>query len=106
MIYTHPKYDHLQEVDPRETVRRRLLERAGWYAQKDVPASPTVFNADAEAAKSATVRDVFDAKLADLLENAGLALTSQVSDAPDSILLEISGVGPAKLAHIREVLGG
>ena len=30
MIYRHPKITHTQEVKESETVKRRLLEKAGW----------------------------------------------------------------------------
>ena len=106
IIYTHPKYTHAQEVDPRETVRMRLLERAGWSAQSDAPAAPPAPEPEAPAIGPVTVHDVFDAKLADLLNDAGYAFASQVRSAPDNKLLAISGIGQAKLAHIREVLSG
>lgn len=106
IIYTHPKHAHVQEVDPRETVRMQLLERAGWSAKKDAPTSPPAVEADSTDASAVTVHHVFDAKLADLLSAAGFPLASQVNDAPDSILLKISGIGPAKLVQIREALGG
>lgn len=129
IIYTHPKHSHVQEVDPRETVRMRLLERAGWSAREDAPAVAEVGHITSETlgdlsgeggygssgyfvgmlavdAPAPTVHDIFDAKLADLLSEAGFSLASQVNEAPDSILLKISGIGPAKLAQIREAFNG
>ena len=106
MIYTHPKYDHTQEVQPHEKVRMRLLERAGWSAQSEAPAAPPTPEPEAPAVGPVTVHDVFDAKLADLLNDAGYAFASQVRSASDDDLLAISGIGAAKLAHIREVLSG
>ena len=118
MIYTHPKYDHTQEVQPHEKVRMRLLEQAGWSAQSEAPATGlhisggiTGIDISQEAydlirGNPATVHDIFDPKLADLLNDAGYAFASQVRSAPDDKLLAISGIGAAKLAHIREVLSG
>ena len=106
IIYTHPKYTHAQEVDPRETVRMRLLERAGWSAQSDAPAAPPVPEPEAPAIGPVTVHEVFDPKLADLLDDAGYWALDKLRSASDDDLLAISGIGQAKLAHIREVLSG
>ena len=106
MIYTHPKYDHTQEVQPHEKVRMRLLERAGWSAQSDAPAAPPVPEPEAPAVGPDTVHEVFDPKLADLLDDAGYWALDKLRSASDDDLLAISGIGAAKLAHIREVLSG
>lgn len=34
MIYRHPKYNHTLEVSEDERVKRQVLERAGWKADK------------------------------------------------------------------------
>ena len=106
MIYTHPKYDHTQEVQPHEKVRMRLLERAGWSAQSDAPAAPPVPEPEASTVGPDTVHEVFDPKLADLLDDAGYWALDKLRSASDDDLLAISGIGQAKLAHIREVLSG
>ena len=106
MIYTHPKYDHTQEVQPHEKVRMRLLERAGWSAQSDAPAAPPVPEPEAPAIGPVTVHEVFDPKLADLLDDAGYWALDDLRSASDDDILAISGIGAAKLAHIREVLSG
>ena len=106
MISTHPKYDHTQEVQPHEKVRTRLLERAGWSAQSDAPAAPPVPEPEAPAIGPVTVHEVFDPKLADLLDDAGYWALDKLRAASDDDLLAISGIGAAKLAHIREVLSG
>ena len=106
MIYTHPKYDHTQEVQPHEKVRMRLLERAGWSAQSEAPAAPPVPEPEAPAIGPVTVHEVFDPKLADLLDDAGYWALDNLRSASDDDILAISGIGAAKLAHIREVLSG
>ena len=106
MIYTHPKYDHTQEVQPHEKVRMRLLERAGWSAQSEAPAAPPAPDPEAPAVGPDTVHEVFDPKLADLLDDAGYWALDKLRSASDDDLLAISGIGQAKLAHIREVLSG
>ena len=106
MIYTHPRYDHTQEVQPHEKVRMRLLERAGWSAQSDAPAAPPVPEPEAPAIGPVTVHEVFDPKLADLLDDAGYWALDNLRSASDDDILAISGIGAAKLAHIREVLSG
>lgn len=40
MKYSHPKFKHTQEVGENETVKRRLLERAGWKPAKDGETQP------------------------------------------------------------------
>ena len=118
IIYTHPKYDHTQEVQPHEKVRMRLLERAGWSAQSEVPSSGGVFAGsitgidispetyDLIRGNPVSVHDVFDAKVADLLNDAGYGVVESVRQASDEDLLAISGIGAAKLAHIRKVISG
>ena len=107
IIYTHPKYDHVQEVDPRETVRIRLLERAGWSVRGAKPVSPDIFVvSDEPPLFPDSASNLFDAKLAELLEDAGYRWVSDIRAASDDDLLAISGIGAAKLAHIREVSGG
>ena len=106
MIYTHPRYDHTQEVQPHEKVRMRLLERAGWSAQSDAPAAPPVPEPEAPPVGPDTVHEVFEPKLADLLDDAGYWALDKLRAASDDDILAISGIGAAKLAHIREVLSG
>ena len=118
IIYTHPKYTHTQEVQPHEKVRMRLLERAGWSAQSEVPSSGGVFAGSITGidigqetyelirGNPVSVHDVFDDSIADLLNDAGYGVVESVRQASDEDLLAISGVGAAKLAHIREVLSG
>ena len=118
MIYTHPKYDHTQEVQPHEKVRMRLLERAGWSAQSEAPATGLHISGgitgidisqetyDAIRGNPDTVHEVFEPKLADLLDDAGYWALDKLRAASDDDILAISGIGAAKLAHIREVLSG
>ena len=107
IIYTHPKYDHVQEVDPREMVRIRLLERAGWSAAgATMPDSPPTPEPEAFAAWPDTVHEVFDPKLADILDAAGYWALDKIRATSDDELLAVNGIGPAKLAYIREVTGG
>jgi hypothetical protein len=53
MTYKHPKFDHTQEVQEFETVRRQLLEDAGWVLvkPKKMPEAKMEPAATAETAK-------------------------------------------------------
>ena len=44
MIYAHKKKSHTQDVGEHETVKRRLLEKNGWYVFRTPETEPTVIN--------------------------------------------------------------
>lgn len=93
MIYAHKRHDHTQEVGEWEAVKRRLLERSGWYAVESV-----------EPEEQATPDDFLPADLPGLaaLLEAGISTYSELQQIED--LTKIEGVGRATAAKIHAAI--
>lgn len=93
MIYGHKKYAHQQTVAETETVKRSLLERAGWYVLEE----PTK---KVEPVDEGLPTD-FPGHEA--LFSAGIVTRKQLL-AYDGDLTEIDGIGKATAAKIHAAI--
>lgn len=98
MIYAHKKFSHQQEVYEWETVRRSILEKAGWYVAEDAAEPVEPFDADPDAD---LLPDDFPGLVS--LLSAGITTFATLRDYPGD-LTDLDGIGKATAEKIHAAL--